>query len=179
MTSHPPGAPPSGRKPTATRRAARTATPLRNDEAARRRAAFADDVRMATGIDEAMIQSLVHTFYARIRDDAVLGPIFASRISDWGPHLARMCDFWSSVMLMTGRYHGRPMPAHATLPIEPTHFERWLALFEATAHDVCPPHAAVRFVERAHLIAESLARGIAIYRGEAPPPVGRIIGGST
>lgn len=130
-----------------------------------RRAAFAAEVQARTGIDEDMIRKLVHTFYDRIRTDEVLGPIFASRITDWGPHLERMCAFWSSVTLMTGRYHGRPMQAHAPLPVGGAHFDRWLALFAATAHDVCPVAAADYFVERAHMIAESLELGIGTARG--------------
>jgi hypothetical protein len=62
-----------------------------------------------TGIDEAMIERLVRGFYAKVRADAVLGPIFEARIRDWEPHLSQMCAFWSSVALMTGRYHGTPM----------------------------------------------------------------------
>ncbi len=134
-------------------------------DAEARRAAFAADVRARTGIDEDMIRRLVHTFYGHIQADAVLGPIFAERIADWGPHLERMCAFWSSVTLMTGRYHGRPMQAHAPLPIDASHFDRWLGLFATTANDVCPPAAASYFIERAHVIAESLELGIGTARG--------------
>lgn len=147
-------------------------------DAEARRAAFAADVRARTGIDEDLIRRLVHTFYDRIRADEVLGPIFASRIADWGPHLERMCAFWSSVTLMTGRYHGRPMQAHAPLPIDASHFDRWLGLFAQTAHDVCPPAAAGYFIERAHVIAESLelgigtARGLMLAKGERLPAIG-------
>ncbi|MGB8622216.1 MAG: group III truncated hemoglobin, partial [Paracoccaceae bacterium] len=66
-----------------------------------------------------------------------LGPIFAARITDWAPHLERMCAFWSSVALMTRRYHGAPIAARAGLPVTWAHFERWLALFRETAHEVC------------------------------------------
>lgn len=128
--------------------------------AARRRAAT-DRIRAETGIDEAMIDRLVETFYDRVRDDALIGPIFADRVEDWGPHLARMKLFWSSVALSTGAYQGRPMPKHLPLPIDATHFDRWLALFEATANEVCPPVAAAHFMERARRIAESLELGVA------------------
>jgi hemoglobin len=92
-----------------------------------RRIAFSEDVRKRTGIDEMMIRTLVHRFYERVRVDDVLAPIFASRIKDWEPHLERMCAFWSSVTLMTGRYHGRPMQLHAVLPATASHFGRWLS----------------------------------------------------
>lgn len=144
------------------------------DEALNRRAAFAADVTAETGIDDEMIHRLVHAFYDRVRDDAVLGPIFAARITDWEPHLAKMCAFWSSVMLMTGRYHGRPMPAHAPLPVGGKHFDHWLALFETTARDVCPPAAAERFIEKSRLIAQSLEMGIATSRGVMLAPGERL-----
>ncbi len=98
-----------------------------------------------TGIDEAMIERLVRGFYAKVRTDAVLAPIFEARIPDWEPHLAQMCAFWSSVALMTGRYHGTPMAKHLPLPVDADHFDRWLELFEETAREVCPPEAAGAF----------------------------------
>ena len=140
-------------------------SPAQHHDALARRAAFAAEVQARTGIDEDMIQRLVHAFYGRVRADAVLGPIFAARIADWEPHLQRMCVFWSSVMLMTGRYHGRPMQAHAPLPVGAAHFDRWLAIFAATAQDVCPAPAAQHFIEKARMIAESLQLGIATHRG--------------
>lgn len=128
---------------------------------AARRQAATERIRAATGIDEAMIDQLVETFYARVRDDALLGPVFAERVTDWAPHLVQMKLFWSSVALSTGVYEGRPMPKHLPLPIDATHFDRWLALFEETANAICPPVAAAHFMERARRIAESLELGIA------------------
>ncbi len=133
--------------------------------AEQRREAFADQVHRQTGIDETMISNLVHTFYGRIRSDTLLGPIFEARITDWDTHLERMCKFWSSVTLMSGRYHGRPMPAHAPLPVAGAHFDHWLALFAETAGEVCPPAAAELFMEKARMIATSLELGIATHRG--------------
>lgn len=130
-----------------------------------RRIQISESVAAATGIDEAMIERVVRAFYARIREDALLGPIFAARIADWEPHLKRMCDFWSSVVLLTGRYAGQPMRIHAPLPVDARHFDHWLALFQETAEAVCPPEAAAHFVFRAKKIAESLELGIAGSRG--------------
>lgn len=116
-------------------------------------------------ITEDMVRRLVHAFYARIRDDASLGPIFARVIGeDWGPHLAKMCDFWSSVMLMSGRYKGNPMIAHMRLKmVRPEHFAHWLQLFRATALEECPPPIAAQFIARADNIAKSLQLGM-FYR---------------
>jgi hemoglobin len=112
-------------------------------------------------IDEEMIHALVHGFYGKIRQDEVLGPIFNRAIADWDPHLAKMCDFWSSVMLMTGRFKGNPMIAHIRLKqIRPEHFARWLALFEETARQICAPEIAALFIAKAHTIAKSLQLGM-------------------
>ena len=137
----------------------------RAEEMRARRAAITAQITAETGIDEAMIERLVRAFYERVRDDAVLGPIFDERITDWEPHLQRMFAFWSSVALMTGRYHGQPMAKHFPLPIDAAHFDRWLALFETTAQSICPPAAAERFVLAARRIAESLELGIASAKG--------------
>jgi hemoglobin len=141
---------------------------------AARRAAFAADVEADTGINEALIHRLVHRFYERVRADPLLGPVFEARIRDWTPHLTRMCAFWSSVLLMTGRYHGRPMQAHAPLPVDAQHFDRWLALFETTAADVCSPAAVALVIEKARMIAHSLELGIATHRGLLLVPGARL-----
>lgn len=120
---------------------------------------------MTTEIDEATIERLVHTFYARVRADAWLGPVFEARVEDWDRHLQRMCAFWSSVTLGTGRYEGQPMRMHLPLPVDGRHFDRWLALFEATAREVCTPEGAAIFLERAQRIAASLELGIASASG--------------
>lgn len=137
-----------------------------------------------TGLDEAMLERVVRRFYARVRADEMLGPIFAARIDAWEPHLARMTAFWSSVALMTGRYHGQPVPAHVTLPVDWAHFERWLALFRETARETCPPEGAAHLIERAERIAQSLdmairsARGSLSFRhGGAPRDPGHEQGG--
>ncbi|EPX87828.1 hypothetical protein ruthe_00032 [Rubellimicrobium thermophilum DSM 16684] len=109
-----------------------------------------------TGLDEDILTALVHRFYAKVRADDLLSPVFAARIRDWGPHLDRMVAFWSSVALMTGRYHGAPVPAHAALPVTWDHFDRWLALFRATAAEVCPGPGAAHVIAAAERIARSL-----------------------
>ena len=107
------------------------------------------------------IETLVATFYARIRRDEVLGPIFLAAIGeDWTAHLKTMCDFWSSVMNTSGRYKGK----HVKLPgIEPRHFEHWLRLFSETVHEFLEPELAAMFLERAERIAESLKLGFAFH----------------
>jgi len=125
-----------------------------------------------TGLDEALLRRLIGAFYGKVREDALLGPIFAERIADWGPHLERMGEFWSSVALMTGRYHGAPMQAHLDLPVDWSHFTRWLELFRETATEICTPDGAAHVITRAERIARSLHMGISEYQaGQDRPPV--------
>ena len=79
------------------------------------------------------IERFVDRFYAEVRRDPELGPIFEARIgAHWTEHLDRMVDFWSSILLATGRYQGNPMEKHAAVPeIESHHYDRWLEIFES------------------------------------------------
>jgi hemoglobin len=124
------------------------------------------DIVARTGIDQPMVERLVHRFYDKARLDPLLGPVFDSKVVHWDEHLARMCSFWWSVATMAGTYHGNPMVKHVPLPIDAAHFDRWLALFEETATEVCPPVAATHFIERARRIAQSLELGVALQAGE-------------
>ncbi len=130
-----------------------------------RQARASAELAERTGIDIPMIDRLVRTFYGKVREDGMLAPVFDERISDWEPHLVRMGEFWSSVALMTGVYHGRPMEKHLPLPVEARHFDRWLQLFREAAREVCPPAAAAHFIERAERIAQSIEMGIAVSHG--------------
>ncbi|MGA0605404.1 group III truncated hemoglobin [Phenylobacterium sp. VNQ135] len=125
---------------------------------------------LAAGVTEDVIRTQVHTFYARVREDEVLGPVFNAAIDDWDEHLSKLCDFWSSVLLVTGRFKGSPMAAHARTPgVEVAHFPRWLDLWRDAARRVCRPEAADLFIAKAEMIGESLKLGLAVSRGEIPP----------
>jgi hemoglobin len=138
-------------------------------QAAPKRNLIVEDIVERTGIDEAMIERLVREFYGRARLDPLIGPVFESKVHDWEDHFARISAFWSSVVLMSGRYHGQPMSAHVPLPIDSPHFDRWLEIFTETAQEICPPAAAALFLERAYRIAESLELGISVHKGEIRP----------
>lgn len=101
---------------------------------------------------------LVQEFYAKLRANERLGPIFTREISgDWEPHLEKMTDFWCSVILKSGDYQGRPVPAHLKLKDVTEHdFEIWLGIFGQTAGELFSPDTAAVFVERAERIAKSL-----------------------
>jgi hemoglobin len=120
-------------------------------------------VTPAEGVSEAQIKQLVETFYDRVLRDPELGPIFHQALSGrWSEHLRLMVDFWSSVVLRTARYQGKPQAAHMGLSLTPELFGRWLGLFEATAQEIFEPEAAGFFVDRARRIADSLQIGLGI-----------------
>jgi hemoglobin len=107
---------------------------------------------------EADLKRLVATFYARVRADDMIGPLFDAAVADWADHLARLEDFWSSVMLTSGRYKGSPMAAHLrhAAAIEPAMFDRWLELWRETARELLGQEDAAAIVAKAERIAESL-----------------------
>lgn len=107
---------------------------------------------------------LVHTFYAKVRADDLLGPIFEPIIKDnWAPHLHRMVDFWSTILLYTRKYKDDPMPKHLQLPVEQRHFDRWLSLFNETLDALFAGEVA----ENAKLRAASIARIMMVIRSRA------------
>ena len=111
---------------------------------------------------DADLQNLVNRFYAAVRKDDLIGPLFNSAIDDWPEHLEKLGAFWSSVMLTSGRYKGSPMTAHLrhAARIEPTMFDRWLELWRVHARAELAPAAAEAVIGKAERIAESLQLGL-------------------
>ena len=110
------------------------------------------------GLEDPMIEAVVHRFYGRVRRDPVLGPVFNGAVADWDAHLQKLAGFWSSVMLRSGRYAGNPMAAHLRHQdvISPAMFDRWLALWSEVTAEMLPDAAARAMQGRAAMIAESL-----------------------
>lgn len=121
-------------------------------------------------LTDAAIRRLVTTFYGRARQDELIGPIFNAAVADWDDHIGKIADFWSSMLLKTDRYNGRPMRPHLLLGLRGDHFDRWLQLFETTAHELFAPELAAIFIVRARRIADSFEMGIATTRGEIARP---------
>ena len=135
----------------------------------------ADQPLLRPDVDRVAIAALVRKFYSKVRADLRLGPIFAREIvGDWEPHLEKMADFWCAVILKSGDYHGRPVPAHLKLKdVTEADFDIWLALFGETAAEVFAPETAVVFVERAQRIATSLKLAMFFRLGHTAPAGGR------
>jgi hemoglobin len=114
-----------------------------------------------TLITETEIASIVERFYAKVRVDPVIGPVFNEAVQNWDVHLALLKDFWSTVLLTTGRYKGNPLLAHFPLPIKERYFARWLELFSETAKEVVPAAHAAIIMRKADLIAMNMKRVLA------------------
>lgn len=100
------------------------------------------------------VKLLVDTFYDKVRDDQLIGPIFNERIQNrWPEHLAKMYSFWQTVLLGEHTYYGSPFPPHAQLPVQREHFERWLSLFSQTLEELFSGEIAAEAMWRANKMA--------------------------
>lgn len=112
------------------------------------------------------VMALVHRFYAKVRSDGVLGPIFERHVDDWDAHLALLVDFWSALLRGTRRFKGSPVTRHLALPgLGADLFRHWLALFAQTTGEMDHPALKAEADEHATLIAERLWHR---YRTERP-----------
>ena len=106
------------------------------------------------------IREMVERFYGMVRADGRLGPIFEAHIDDWDAHLIKLRDFWSSMLLRTGRFTGAPMPKHIGLPdLSAELFEHWLALFADSLEEHPNRPMAMRAADMAERIAQRLWLG--------------------
>ena len=124
------------------------------------------------GIDEEGLARLIGRFYAKVRADELIGPVFNDAIDDWPEHLEKLTAFWSSLMLTTGRYKGTPMAAHLKhrARLTPAMFERWLGLWRETTAEEMPPQAAAAMQVKANRIAESFKLALMLKLDPAPVP---------
>jgi hemoglobin len=121
---------------------------------------------------EADIRIIVDAFYAAVREDDLLNPIFTDFAKvDWAHHLPKMYAFWSGLVLGKEGYAGRPFPPHVPLPVSREHFSRWLALFHQTVDN----HYSGTFAKRAKDAAASIAHTFAIRLGHLDPMAGQLL----
>ncbi len=120
-------------------------------------------------VSEESIRALVHGFYDAVLKDDIIGPVFAREVAPerWPAHLDKMCAFWSSLLLKTRRYEGRPLRPHLQIPgLSDEHFRQWLALFRQTAGRVFNAEDAAAVTALAAKIAHSFRLSIAFHRGD-------------
>ena len=114
---------------------------------------------------EAEVAELVTTFYAKVRDDVILGPIFECHVPDWTLHMPKMIAFWSAALRGSKNYRGNPMVVHRALPgLTHSMFERWLDLFHESVSEMKNQAMAERAVELSQRIAQSLWYGYQLHR---------------
>ena len=116
-------------------------------------------------MSEADVKLLVHTFYDKVRRDALLSAVFDGVVKDnWPAHLEKMTDFWSTILLYTRKYKADPMPKHLPLQVNQDHFERWLTLFNETIDELFYGQIAMNAKSR----AKSIARIMQAVKGIEP-----------
>lgn len=114
---------------------------------------------------EEEVSQLVHAFYAKVRQDEVLGPIFNAQVHDWDHHLVTLVNFWSSILRGSGSYTGTPMQKHAAMAhLDEALFKRWLALFDETTKQQANEAMGRRATTSAQRIAQSLWYGYQMAR---------------
>lgn len=118
------------------------------------------------------IQLLVNTFYSRVRENELLGPIFNEKIGDrWPEHLEKMYRFWQTVLLEVHTYTGSPFPPHAKLPVSQEHFDTWLKLWHGTIDEFFAGEKAEDAKWRGSRMAEMFMYKIEYYRGSNAQPL--------
>lgn len=120
----------------------------------------------------AQINAQVRAFYARVRQDAVLGPVFANHVTDWPAHEDKIAAFWRNAILYERCYDGNPQRVHIERPdVKPEFFAHWLDLFEEVATRTLPAETATPWVALARRIGVGMKAGVQSARQpkDAPP----------
>ena len=111
------------------------------------------------------IQLLVDTFYSKVREDELLGPIFEERLEGkWEEHLAKMYRFWQTLLLGEHTYYGSPLMPHLDMPVEKQHFQRWVGIFHQTVDDLFTGEVAKEAKWRGNRMAEMFNYKIDFFR---------------
>ncbi|EKE43660.1 hypothetical protein OCGS_2392 [Oceaniovalibus guishaninsula JLT2003] len=112
-------------------------------------------------VTPAEIDRVVARFYARVRRDPDLGPVFAAHVADWPSHEAKIARFWRNALLLERSYDGNPMQVHAAAGnVRAEHFPIWLRLFDATLEEELPLTLAQTWSAMSHRIGRGLSYGL-------------------
>ncbi len=118
------------------------------------------------------IKLLVNTFYHRVQQDKIIGPIFNEKLEGrWSEHLEKMYSFWQTILLEEYTYHGKPFPPHAYLPVSSEHFERWKVLFNSTVNEFFEGVKADEAQWRADRMAAMFLNKIEYFRSSGSRPL--------
>jgi hemoglobin len=115
------------------------------------------------------IEQLVNTFYGRVRQDDLIGPIFNEIVGDhWDTHLPKMYNFWAMSLLGEGGYRGNAVQQHVQIdqqhPLEAEHFNRWIGMWEETVDSLYTGALATDAKKKAGLMLQLIRIKIAAGR---------------
>lgn len=112
------------------------------------------------------IRTFVDHFYKKVAEDALLAPVFNSKIpaEAWPVHLQRMHAFWNVILFAEKGFDGNPMRKHLALPFDNSHFSCWLALFGQTMDELFAGEKAAEAKKRAASIAQIMNFKISVLR---------------
>lgn len=114
------------------------------------------------------VQLLVDTFYSRVREDELLGPIFENRLEGkWEEHLGKMYRFWQTILLGEHTYYGSPLMPHLNMPVEKKHFQQWVGIFHQTVDDLFSGEVAEEAKWRGNRMAEMFNYKIEFFRNNS------------
>ena len=118
------------------------------------------------------IKVLVDSFYGKVQQDPLIGPIFIGVIQDrWPEHLEKMYRFWQTALLEEQTYYGRPFMAHAEMPLEQRHFDAWLGMWFATIDEYFEGPKAEEARWRGEKMAAMFLSKLEYYRNNQARPL--------
>ena len=108
--------------------------------------------------DRADITKLAHTFYERLLKEEEFRHLFLEVAElDILAHFEIIIDFWESVLFQAGKYKRNTLQKHLDLHMDyrltNEHFNRWLAIFNATVDELFEGAIAKGAKDRALSIA--------------------------
>ncbi|MFB9110255.1 group III truncated hemoglobin [Flavobacterium gyeonganense] len=114
------------------------------------------------------IKLLVNTFYEKVQNDDLIGPVFNEKmIGRWPEHLEKMYRFWQTLLLEEHTYSGSPFPPHKHLPVNQSHFDRWMKIFTETIDSLFAGKLAEEAKVRAANMAYMFNYKIEYFRNQA------------
>ncbi len=125
-----------------------------------------DVLQLKQCLDSAQIRQVVDLFYERIWQEPLLGPIFAATVeaASWPTHQERIQAFWIRTLIGQGEHLGDPIAPHRGLGsrgADERHLERWLQLWQETAHEVLGDEIGAALAQRARRMARPIQQAMA------------------
>jgi len=107
------------------------------------------------------VSRLVNSFYAKIRKDSMLGPIFNRHIAEdqWPAHLSKLTDFWETNLFGIAKFKGNPSAKHVQVDasmkhkVDQVHFGKWLQIWFETIDELFEGKLATKAKESARKMA--------------------------